>query len=307
MRMFITLSTIFVPINTGLMLALALEYARLIAGTELPLRWIFPLGARPLEGEHDCRLGLPFETGSTEDDRALGAPGRPLVAESGLSGSDVLKLGGASREKPGMSEGFHGLDLTVGEEPLDGTGFFDTVGDGFEIDDEDLTKETGALGALDGVDGRRVGVEALDVDLGGGTVGREVGVDDLAVALDVGVEDLAETEDLVEETVACLVMLTVGLAEAAASLFEAVVSLAEETVVLLEGKVAREVGVEDLEVLDVVVNVGRPVGVAGLDPGPPDDEGLRITTLEEFNPGEEADCFETKLLLVVGSCWRFAS
>ena len=42
------------------------------------------------------------------------------MAESGLSGSDVLKLGGASSEKPGISEGFHGLDFTVGEAPLDG-------------------------------------------------------------------------------------------------------------------------------------------------------------------------------------------
>lgn len=168
-----------------------------------------------------------------------------------------------------------------------------------------MFKETGALDALDGVDGRRVGVDALDVGFGGGTVGLEVGVDDLAAVL-VGVEDLAGTEDLAEETVG-LVMVTVGLADAVASLFEAAPILAEETAGLFEGKVAREVGVEDLEGLDVVVNVGRPVGVAGLDPGPPDDEGRRIPTLEEFNPGEEAGCFETKLLLAIGSCWRFAS
>lgn len=141
--------------------------------------------------------------------------------------------------------------------------------------------------------------------LGGGIVALEdgVGVDDLAVVL-VGVEDLAGT-DLAEETVG-LVLVT-GLADAAGSLFEAAAILVEETTGLLEGKIAREVGVEDLEVLAVVVNVGRPVGVAGLDPGPPDDEGRRIPTLEEFNAGEEAGCFETKLLLVVGSCWRFAS
>lgn len=34
---FITLSTIFVPIKTGLTLSLTLESPRLIAGTELPL------------------------------------------------------------------------------------------------------------------------------------------------------------------------------------------------------------------------------------------------------------------------------
>ena len=168
-----------------------------------------------------------------------------------------------------------------------------------------MTKETGALGALDGVDGRRVGVEALDVGLAGGTVGLEVGVDDLAVLVEV--EDLEGTEDLADETVG-LLMVAVGLAEATASLLEVAASLAEETTGLFEGKVEREVGVEDLEVLDVVVNVGRPVGVAGLGPGPPDDEGRRVPTLEEFNPGEEVACFGTKLLLVVvGSCWRFPS
>lgn len=36
-RMFITLSTIFVPTKTGLMLSLTLEYPRFTAGMELPL------------------------------------------------------------------------------------------------------------------------------------------------------------------------------------------------------------------------------------------------------------------------------
>jgi hypothetical protein len=40
---------------------------------------------------------------SIEDDLALGAPGLPLEAETGLSGNDVLKFGGASSEKPGIS------------------------------------------------------------------------------------------------------------------------------------------------------------------------------------------------------------
>lgn len=51
-RIFITLSTIFVPIKTGLTLSLTLERPRLNAGTELPLIWVLPLGALPLEGEH---------------------------------------------------------------------------------------------------------------------------------------------------------------------------------------------------------------------------------------------------------------
>ncbi|KAE8681234.1 hypothetical protein F3Y22_tig00111336pilonHSYRG00030 [Hibiscus syriacus] len=81
-RMFITLSTILVPITTGLTLSLTLEYPRLTAGTELPLKCMLPFGRRPPEGEHDCRLDLPMAPGSTEEDRALGALGLPLVAAS---------------------------------------------------------------------------------------------------------------------------------------------------------------------------------------------------------------------------------
>lgn len=295
-----------VPIRTGLTLSLALECPRLIAGTELPLGCIKPLGALPLAGEHDCRLGLPLGIGSTEEDRELGAPGLPLAAESGLSGSDVLKFGGASSEKPGISEGFHGLDFTVGEVPRDGTGFLAVVGvvlvtevddltEGADIVDDltegadivdDLTGGADIVGALDGVDGRRVGVDALDVDLDGGTEGLEVGVEDLAVDLD-GVEDLAGT--------------VVGFVAEAVGLAVEMVGLVAETADFDESKVAREVGVEDLEGLAAKVNVGRPVGVAGRDPGPPDEEGRRIPAPEEFNPGEEADCLDAKLPLVAGS------
>ncbi|KAB5544352.1 hypothetical protein DKX38_012464 [Salix brachista] len=237
-----------------------------------------PLGPRPLDGEHDCRLGRPLGMGSTEEDRELGAPALPLVAESGRS------------------------DFTVGEEPRDGTGFLATVGAdlvtvGADLatKDDDLTGGADKLGELDGVDGRRVGVAALDVNLDGGieglAVGVEdrvvdlVGVDDRVVALD-GVEDLAGTVDFIVEVVD-LAAETVGLAA--------------ETVGLDEDRVAREVGVDDLEGLEPVVTMGRPVGVEGLDPGPPDDEGLRIAAPEEFNPGEEADCLDTKLPLSIGS------
>lgn len=57
-----------------------------------------PTGSRPLEGEHDCLLTLPLVTGSTDEDRLMGAPGLPLVTEVGLSESEVLRFGGASRE-----------------------------------------------------------------------------------------------------------------------------------------------------------------------------------------------------------------
>ena len=45
----------------------------------------------------------------------------------------------------------------------------------------------------------------------------------------------------------------------------------------------------------------RPVGVAGRDPGPPDDEGLLVPLLEKLNPGEEVDGLDTKLFLPAGS------
>lgn len=241
-----------------------------------------------------------------EEDLALGAPGLPLVAESGLSGSVVLKFGGASSEKPGISEGFHGLDFTVGDAPRDGTGFFVVVGADFEINKEGLDGGADIAGAVDGVDGRRVGVDALGVDLGGGTVGLAVGVEDLAVDLDNGVVDLEETVVLVAEAVG-LVTETEGLAEETVDLAEETVDLAAETVGLFDGKVALDVGVEDLEGLDGAVNVGRPVGVAGLDPGPPDDDGLRVPALEEFNPGDEVGCLDTKLLLTAGSACGFAN
>lgn len=271
-----------------------------------------PFKALPLEGEHDCRLGLPLELGSMEDDRELGAPGLPLVADSGLSGTDVLKFGGASSEKPGISDGFHGLDFTVGEVPRDGAGFLDVIGTDFEIEEDDLIGRADTVGALDGVDGLRVGVAALDAGLDEGKVGLAVGVEDLAVDLD-GVEDLAGTVGLDAGTVGLdagtvgLVAEIVGLVAVTVGLAAETVGLVAETEGLVEGNEALDVGVEDLEGLDVVVNVGRPVGVAGLDPGPPDDEGLRIPALEVFKPGEEVACLDTKLLLVVGSSCGFAN
>lgn len=87
--MFTTLSTIFVPIKTGL--------------TSSPPLWLYPLlldsvvlpvlrgplfGARVLAGEHDFCLGFVLE----EDERAAGALGLPLDAEAGLLGKDAFRL-----------------------------------------------------------------------------------------------------------------------------------------------------------------------------------------------------------------------
>lgn len=283
-------------------------------------------------------MGLPLEEGSIDEDREVGAPGLPLVADSGLSGSVVLKLGGASSEKPGISDGFHGRDLTVGEVPRDGTGCcclevteacclevteagcLEVVGVGcLEVTgacclpltgvgclavtgaglglEEILTEGADILGSLDGVDGRRVGVDALDVDLEAGKVGLLVGVEDLAVDLD-GVEDLDGIVDLAAGTVA-LVAEVEGLVEETTGLVVEIVVL-DGAAMVLEGSIVR-VGVEGLDGFEAVFNVERPVGVAGRDPGPPDDEGLLVPPLEELNTGEEVDCLDTKLVLPAGS------
>lgn len=277
--------------------------------------------ARPLEGEHDCRLGLPLEEGSTDEDREVGAPGLPLVADSGLSGNVVLKLGGASSEKPGISDGFHGLDLTVGEVPRDGdagcleftgacfltvtgVGCLDVTEAGLGLE-EALTEEAYILGSFDDKDGRRVGVVALDVGLEGGKVGLLVGVEDLAADLDKGVEDLDGIAGLVAGTGVLVAEAKCLVAETAGLIVEVVVLDVTMDLVGVADRddfeAAVNVGVEGLDDFEDVVNVGRPVGVAGRDPGPPDDEGLLVPPLEELNPGEEVGCLDTKLVLPAGS------
>lgn len=195
------------------------------------------------------------------------------------------------------------MGLTEGELERGCTGFVVAVDTGLAFK-EAVGDLTGAV-VFDWVVGLRVGVEALDVDLDAVNEGRLVGVEDRIVDLEVGVEDL----------------------EGAAA------GLAEDMV-------AREVGVEDLEGLDVVVDVtlddaaaeglagalneglfdegsedlvdefrvGRPVGVPGLELGPPDEDGLRSPPVEVFNPGDEFSCLDdVKLFLPEESGWGFAS
>jgi hypothetical protein len=100
---------------------------------------------------------------------------------------------------------------------------------------------------------------------------------------------VAEVEGLVVETI-------VGLVVDIVVLDAAIVDI----VVLVEG-IEFRVGVEDLDDFEAVVNEERPVGVAGRDPGPPDDEGLRVPPLEELNTGEEVCCLDAKLVLPTGS------
>lgn len=281
--------------------------------------------------------------GSIEEDRTLGAPGLPLVTDGGRSESEVRKLGGTSLEKPGISAGFHGLGLTVGELGRGGAGFLVAVVAAFATEG-DFTGGADVFDVVDGVFGLRVGVAGLDVGFVAGAEGLvgiedlavdlDVGVEDLAVGLDVGVEDLAVgldvgVEDLaVDEGVEDLAV-DVGVEDLAVDLAVGVEDLAG-TAGLVEGKLAR-VGVEDLVGLDVMVTdgldavmdeglepettegleaevkVGRPVGVAGLDPGPLEEEGLLTPALDVFNPGAKTDCLDARLFLAVGSSSEFAS
>nr|CAB3472268.1 unnamed protein product [Digitaria exilis] len=236
---------------------------------ELP-EGTLPFNVLPLEGEQDCRLGRAAGPLSTEEDLELGAPGLPRVAEVGLSGSDVLRFGGASREKPGISDGFHGLDLTVGELPLEGVGAvvfageepLDIVEPGLEIED-DLTGAAKLPCWTDGAEGI--------VDL-------EVGVDDLLA----GADALPGGAGFLLAGPTALLEGVVDLAKGSVDLEVGVDDLGAETPVLA-GTVAREVGVEGLEPLEVAVNAGRPVGVEGLDElevSPPDDDGRRVVAAE---------------------------
>lgn len=297
---FITLSTILVPTRPGLTLSLALACNRLAAGTgtELPLLCIKPFGGRPLAGEQDCRLILPFETGSIDDDRELGAPGLPLVAEGGLSDRDVLRFGGASRENPGISEGFHGLGLTVGELDRDGMGFFAAVETGLATEERvgEFVKTAVVFVAADIV-GLRVGVEALDVALDAGMEALLVGVEDLAVDLDVGVEDLGGTVGFAEDNEG----REVGVADLEG--FDVVVGVTLDVAFVVVLTAADNAGLFDDEVkvdLDEL-RVGRPVGVAGLDPGPPEEVGRRSPPVEVFNPGDETCSLDDVVLLAGGS------
>lgn len=232
-----------------------------------------PFEALPLAGEHDCCLGLPLEPASIENDRALASLGLPLEAEAGLSGNDFFKFGGASREKPGISLGFQGLGFTVGELPRDDTGFFNVVGTDFGTEEDRLLGGAATVAAPEGVNIWRVGVAGLDVDFKADGKGLAVGVEERAEVL-LGVEDL-----------------TGGPAG------------------LVEGKVAREVGVDALEGLAVVGTVSRLVGVAGLvaAAGPPDEEGLLLLVFDEFSPECKVVRFDATLIFEAGSSWIFVS
>lgn len=284
---------------------------------ELP-EGTLPLKVLPLEGEQDCRLGRPAGPLSTEQDLELGAPDLPLVADVDLSGSDVLRFGGASREKPGISDGFHGLDLRVGELPLEGVGAAVFAGEeplgivepGLVIDD-DLT---GAAKLPCWAEGRLVGVNALDVGLlCADMVGLDDSVVDLVAGIDdleVGVDDLLAGADALPEGAEVLLAGPTALLEGVVDLADGSVDLKvgvddlDTEAPVLAGTVVREVGVEGLEPLELAVNVERPVGVEGLDElevRPPDDDGRRVVA-PEFRLFDDA-VLNGRLVLDGGSGW----
>ncbi|GJW19763.1 hypothetical protein Tco_0027199, partial [Tanacetum coccineum] len=117
-----------------------------------------------------------------------------------------------------------------------------------------------------------------------------VRVDDLVVDLGVGVEDLTRSVGLVE----LMVEREVGVDDLE-GMFEVGLEVVLELVLVVElgmGLVAElDMGLDD------AANVGRPAGVAGLpaglaglpleetglEPGPPEEEGLRSPVLIVFN------------------------
>ncbi|RZS22076.1 hypothetical protein BHM03_00054812 [Ensete ventricosum] len=119
---------------------------------------------------------------SSEDDRMLGAPGLPREAE-GLSGNDVCEFEGASREEPGVPEGFSDLGFMAEERPH-GVEPLDTVGPDLVTEDDRLDGVE-LEGTADMAEGRLVGVADLDAVL------LAAGTDDLDVCVEylTGVDD----------------------------------------------------------------------------------------------------------------------
>lgn len=221
--MFTTLSTIFVPITTGLTSLSSEERILCLNGNILPL---VPLEASCFDGELGFCLVFPLDIVLPDDGLALllAATGLPLVAEAGLSGNGCAA---ASSGKLGTSEGFEGLGLMDGKVPREGLGLLELLALNFEVE-EDRPVGRDRIDGHVGFDGQRLGVADLDVCFEADT-DLSIGVDNRAVAFP-GVEDLAGG--------------TAALTEAKLTREVGVADL--EGFVLLDN-VGREVGVADLE------------------------------------------------------------
>ena len=209
--MLTTLSTIFVPMTTGLTSLSSEERILCLNGNTLPL-----FEPSCFVGELGFCLVFPLDIVLPDNDLALlTTTGLPLVAEAGPA---------SSSEKFGTSEGFEGLVLMDGKGPREGLGLLELLALNFDVEvDRPLGCDT--LDEHVGFDGQRLGVADLDVcfvvpmDL-------SVGVEDRAVVF-AGVEDL------------------IGGAEALVLTREVGVDDLEGFVLLVN--VGREVGVADLE------------------------------------------------------------
>lgn len=83
---------------------------------------------------------------------------------------------------------------------------------------------------------------------------------------------------------------------------ERVVFLSFGATCLVEPKVTREVGAEDLEDFVAEGNVGCPIGVVGLGAvKPPDNEGFLLSLPKEFCPDGKFGCSGGIMLLETGS------
>lgn len=159
--MFTTLSTIFVPMTTGLTSLSSAERILGLNGNTLPLLYaLLPFEASCFEGELGFCLVFPLDIVLPDEDLELLATiGLPLVVETGLSG---IELAASSSGKFGASEGFEGLVLMDGKVLLEGLGLLELLALDFDVeDDRPLGRD--AIDEHVGFDGQRLGVADLDV------------------------------------------------------------------------------------------------------------------------------------------------
>lgn len=259
LRMFTTLSTIFVPTKAGFTLSsIPLKCPRLWEIEEFKLLKE-PTLARSRKGEHDFCLDLPL-VALLDNGFAPDAVGFTLDTEDALLGAKTLMLGGALDDETGTSDVILGLDLTGGEIPR---GFFE------------LVNIVGPV--LLAVEGHKKGAETLDAE-----EGRLEGAKTLHAAgvkvLRVGVAGLGVVFE--EDNEADLT----GGVEERAELLLGTKELVEGAIGLLEGTVPLALGVDDLEGFDSAAGCDSLDGVGNLEAAdllvPADDGHLLPGTKE---------------------------
>ena len=131
-----------------------------------------------------CLLDMLAETCVSELGFKVAAPGRDLPAETGLSGSVVLRFGGVSRGKSGGTTGWGrrlgelGRDTGAELRPFSAPRPAEVEADGV------------VGGGGDGIEWRQVGVEGLESDRAGGECSMLAGLCGLGLELELGVDGL---------------------------------------------------------------------------------------------------------------------